>query len=110
MLGHHKWYNGKGGYPENFDNTRSPKRILIDIVTLCDCMQAATERLGRNYKTEKSFESLMQELREGAGTLYNPHLVSLIDHHPQLYKKLDKIAIKGWLNIYYDIYKQYFSK
>ena len=110
VLGHHKWYNGKGGYPEDFDNTRSPKRILIDIVTLCDCMQAATERLGRNYKTEKSFESLMQELREGAGTRYNPHLVSLIDHHPQLYKKLDKIAIKGWLNIYYDIYKQYFSK
>lgn len=27
-LGHHKWYNGKGGYPEDFDNTKSPKRIL----------------------------------------------------------------------------------
>lgn len=24
-LGHHKWYNGKGGYPEDFDNTKSPK-------------------------------------------------------------------------------------
>lgn len=44
-LGHHKWYNGKGGYPEDFDNTKSPKRILIDIITLSDCMQAATERV-----------------------------------------------------------------
>lgn len=35
---------------------------------------------------------------------------SLIDHHPQLYKKPDQIAIRGWLNIYYDIYKQYFGK
>lgn len=48
-LGHHKWYNGKGGYPKDFDNTKSPKRILIDIITLSDCMQAATERIGRNY-------------------------------------------------------------
>lgn len=23
-LGHHKWYNGKGGYPKDFDNTKSP--------------------------------------------------------------------------------------
>lgn len=35
---------------------------------------------------------------------------SLIDYHPQLYKKLDLIVIRGWLNIYYDIYKQYFGK
>ena len=34
ILGHHKWYNGKGGYPADFDNTRSPYRLLIDILTL----------------------------------------------------------------------------
>ena len=38
-LGHHKWYNGKGGYPVSFDNTRSRYRTLIDIITLSDCMQ-----------------------------------------------------------------------
>lgn len=67
-LGHHKWYNGKGGYPSDFDNTKSPYRFMIDIITLCDCMQAATERVDRNYKQEKSFEKVMGELREGAGT------------------------------------------
>lgn len=106
-LGHHKWYNGKGGYPSDFDNTKSPYRFMIDIITLCDCMQAATERVGRNYKREKSFEKVMEELREGAGTRYNPDLVKLIDDIPELYKELERIAIYGWPDIYYEIYKNY---
>lgn len=106
-LGHHKWYNGKGGYPSYFDNTQSPYRFMIDIITLCDCMQAATERVGRNYKQEKSFEKVMEELREGAGTRYNPDLVKLIDDIPELYKELERIAIYGWPDIYYEIYKNY---
>lgn len=106
-LGHHKWYNGKGGYPSDFDNTKSPFRFMIDIITLCDCMQAATERVGRNYKQEKSFEKVMEELRKGAGTRYNPDLVKLIDDIPELYKELERIAIYGWPDIYYEIYKNY---
>lgn len=106
-LGHHKWYNGKEGYPNDFDNTKSPYRFMIDIITLCDCMQAATERVGRNYKQEKSFEKVMGELREGAGTRYNPDLVKLIDDIPELYKELERIAIYGWSDIYYEIYKNY---
>lgn len=106
-LGHHKWYNGKGGYPSDFDNTKSPYRFMIDIITLCDCMQAATERVGRNYKQEKSFEKVMGELREGAGTRYNPDLVKMIDDIPELYKELERIAIYGWPDIYYEIYKNY---
>ena len=106
-LGHHKWYNGKGGYPSDFDNTQSPYRFMIDIITLCDCMQAATERVGRNYKQEKSFEKVMEELREGAETRYNPDLVKLIDDIPELYNELERIAIYGWPDIYYEIYKNY---
>lgn len=107
-LGHHKWYNG-GGYPEDFDNIQSNKRILIDIVTLCDCLQAATEKLGRNYKKTKSFEAVMRELRKDAGTRYNPYLIQLIDHNDDVKADMKKVAIDGWLNIYYDIYKRYFK-
>lgn len=80
---------------------------MIDIITLCDCMQAATERVGRNYKQEKSFEKVMEELRKGAGTRYNPDLVKLIDDIPELYNELERIAIYGWPDIYYEIYKNY---
>ena len=106
-LGHHKWYNGKGGYPMSFDNTKSPKRILIDMVTLSDCMQAATERVGRNYKGEKNFDTVMAEFRRDAGVRYNPDLVALIDAHPDLAKKLADLINEGWVEIYYNIYSQY---
>lgn len=109
-LGHHKWYNGKGGYPADFDNTRSPYRIMIDIITLSDCMQAATERVGRNYKDGKTFDAVMGEMRRDAGTRYNPDLVSHIDAHPGLAQKLNHLLEDGWMDIYYNIYSQYFVR
>lgn len=107
-LGHHKWYDGKGGYPEDFDNTKSPVRFCIDIVSLSDCLQAATEKIARNYRYAKNFDVVMQELREGAGTRYNPQLVEFIDLHPDVKEKLNHLITDGWLEIYYKIYRKYF--
>lgn len=109
-LGHHKWYNGKGGYPASFDNTKSPVRMMIDIVTLSDCLQAATERIGRNYKGEKNFETVMKEFRAEAGTRYNPDLVAFIDAHPDVADELSNLIEDGWVEIYYNIYKQFISE
>lgn len=106
-LGHHKWYNGKGGYPENFDNTKSPKRILIDIITLSDCMQAATERVGRNYKEGKTFDMVMEEFRKGAGTKYNPDLVKFIDAHDDVARELAVLINDAWVDIYFNIYSKF---
>lgn len=106
-LGHHKWYNGKGGYPEDFDNTKSPKRILIDIITLSDCMQAATERVGRNYKEGKTFDMVMEEFRKGAGTKYNPDLVKFIDAHDDVARELAVLINDAWVDIYFSIYSKF---
>lgn len=106
-LGHHKWYNGKGGYPEDFDNTKSPKRILIDIITLSDCMQAATERIGRNYKEGKTFDMVMEEFRKGAGTKYNPDLVKFIDTHDDVARDLAVLINDAWVDIYFSIYSKF---
>ena len=106
-LGHHKWYNGKGGYPEDFDNTKSTKRILIDIITLSDCMQAATERVGRNYKEGKTFDMVMEEFRRGAGTKYNPDLVKFIDTHDDVARELAVLINDAWVDIYFSIYSKF---
>ena len=108
-LGHHKWYNGKGGYPEDFDNTKSPKRILIDIITLSDCMQAATERIGRNYKPSKTFDMVMEEFRRDAGTKYNPDLVKFIDAHDDVARDLAELIDEAWIDIYFNIYSNFMN-
>ena len=84
MLGHHKWYNGKGGYPASFDNTKSPVRL--------------------------TFDTVMKEFRAEAGTRYNPDLVAFIDAHPDVADELSNLIEDGWVEIYYNIYKQFISE
>src|SRR5574344_1615874 len=68
VRGHHKWYDGTQGYPVSFNNTKSPYQVLIDLISICDSIDAATDTLGRNYTKGKSFDKLLEELRTGAGT------------------------------------------
>ena len=70
-------------------------------------MQAATERLGRNYKGEKTFDTVMSEFRKDAGVRYNPDLVAFIDAHPDVAEKLAELINDGWVEIYYNIYSQF---
>lgn len=107
-LGHHKWYNGKGGYPAFFDNVSSPYRILIDILTICDCADAATDYFGRNYRNSKKFRQVLSEFDADAGVRYNPDLVKLIHDVPSLYDKMSEIVDANRMDSYYDIYKLYF--
>ncbi len=107
ILGHHKYYNGNGGYDTAFDNTRSKYRFLIDLVTICDCMDAATDYLARNFRSAKTFDQLFEELECGAGTIYNPNIVSYIGECPELYDQLKYTLGPGRTEIYYQIYLQY---
>ena len=87
---------------------KSPIYFLIDIVTISDCLEAATDRLGRNYSKTKVYDTLIQEFEKGAGTHYNAELVDLIKEHPDVYAKMKYIVEKAWINNYYDIYKNFF--
>lgn len=90
-LGHHKWYNGRGGYPKSFDNTKSSYRPIIDLVTICDCIDAATDRFGRNYGRKKILFQVVNELKRDAGTRYNPTMVDLILNNPELQERMELV-------------------
>lgn len=107
-LGHHKWYNGECGYPAEFDNTKSDIRLLIDILTISDCLQAATERLSRNYRDGKTLDKMMEEFISLSGTRYNPDFVTLMDTDTKLRAELEDLVSNGWYKIYWDIYSRYF--
>ena len=107
-LGHHKWYDGDG-YPASFKNRRSPYFPIICLVTLCDCMDAATENIGRNYHTPRSFERVMGEINDLIGEQFHPKLVNFINTEPQLYAKLKAVVRDGRYDKYYTLYKRYMS-
>ena len=77
-LGHHKWYDNSRGYPEDFDTAQSPVKPIIDMVLCADCLDAATDTVGRSYNTGKQLDEFIAELKEGSGTHYAPWLWELI--------------------------------
>lgn len=109
-LGHHKSYDGKRGYPVDFDNVHSPYRPIIDLIHICDCIDAATDYLSRNYNRVKSFATVMEELEAEKGTEYNPVLVDLILEHDDLYRELRFLVEQKREDIYYDVYLTFANK
>lgn len=77
--GHHKWYDDSAGYPLEWTNAGRPRRVVIDLVCCADCMDAATDRVGRSYSHGISLDHFIQELREQRGTRYAPYVVDLFE-------------------------------
>ncbi len=106
IRGHHKNYDGTWGYPGDFDNTASPYRILIDLISISDSADAATDTLGRNYAEGKDFYHLLEELKEGAGKRYNPDLVRFISESPKLVDSLAELTGSLRIQYCYEAYRQ----
>lgn len=110
-LGHHKWYDGTKGYPMSFDNTKSPIQIMIDIITICDCLEAATDAIGRNYKPDKVFKMLIDEFDSQAGSRYNGDVLKVIHTDDKLWNDLEQeVTPQGCYNNYYEIYQNFFTE
>lgn len=107
VLGHHKFYNGKGGYPADFENTASPYRIIVDLITICDCIDAATDAIGRNYKKNKNMEEVLAEMEADKGLRYNPDLVDIMTGSPGLIKEMNYITGEGRLELMYHAYNEF---
>lgn len=106
ILGHHKWYDGTAGYPTDLDLQGHPDKILVDIVSFCDSLEAATSRIGRNYRRNKQFCQILDEFYEQAGTRYNPDVLMAITHSIPTYNRLKQMVEENWKTIYHDIYQE----
>ena len=74
IRGHQKTNDGKGGYPYNFDNTRSPYKFMIDVCSASDCIDAATDDIGRSYQQSKTGDMIMDEIIAQSPSRYNPEI------------------------------------
>lgn len=104
--GHHVTYDGKGGYPRNYEFVHPEQRILVDIVSICDSLEAATSRIGRNYRSAKPFCQIMDEFYAEAGTRYNPQIIESIISSSKTYSTLKHMVDEDWKNIYQGIFQE----
>ena len=103
-VGHHKSYDGQKGYPIDFDNLHSPQKLFIDLITICDTLDAATDNLGRNYACTKQFKEVLEELNSEKGSRYSDSIVDLILNDDELQIQLEEL-----LNSREESYRQVFE-
>ena len=99
-LTHHRWHDGKGGYP-NVPQTKN--RPFADILAVADSIDAATDFLGRPYNSGKSIDELITEFQKGAGTRYGPEVAAVLSEKP-VRDRLQYLITDGRKEIYYRIY------
>ena len=72
-----------------------PAELPFVAITCCaDCLDAATDTVGRSYKLGKTFEEVRGELEADRGTRYAPYVVDLL-HDPELEEDIKMILTEG---------------
>lgn len=110
IIGHHKDYDGKGGYPKDYDNTKSKNRFVVDLIRICDWLDNVTNFTKQSTEGYVKFESILEDMEKGSGTLYNPDIVELIIESNELKHKLGDICILNRDNLYYETYSDLLDK
>ncbi|MCL2169112.1 MAG: HD domain-containing protein [Defluviitaleaceae bacterium] len=106
IRGHHKWYDGTKGYPEDFDNSASPYKFAIELVSIADSLDAATDNIGRSYAQTKTLQEVIGEFEHEAGTRYNPDIAKALKNCNELQQKLAHCLDEERKDVYYNTYKQ----
>lgn len=99
---HHRWYDDTDGYPEDSEEGRN--NTIVDIISCADCMDAATDRVGRSYNKGKTLDQYIREVDEGSGTQYAPYMDELL-HVPAVRKDLEYLLSTGRQSVYRDTYR-----
>ena len=103
-LYHHCFYNGQGGYPRDVPPCPQNIKGIVDVLTVADSLDAATDNIGRCYNRAKPLRTLVGELQAQSGTRYAPEVVALFRDETfceVLAQKLDAERKKIYLHVYH---------
>ncbi|MDE7298786.1 MAG: hypothetical protein K2N94_08140 [Lachnospiraceae bacterium] len=97
---HHVWYNGQGGYPKEKHTANQP---FINIISIADSIDAATDNIGRPYGTGKTLEQLMTEFESQRDTRYCGYICDLL-HADEVKRAIEYMINTKRKEINYRVY------
>lgn len=77
VLLHHVYYNHQGGYPR-LDKMEDFNHTLLDILTIADSIDAATDRIGRVYSPHKTYDEIILDLYDQADARYSKAILDVL--------------------------------
>ena len=79
IMGHHKYYDNSGGYPEDYDASKSENKMMVDIISVANAIDASTDTIGRTHINAKSLAEICAEIKKHAGVRYSPVVAGSLD-------------------------------
>ncbi|MCM1191575.1 MAG: HD domain-containing protein [Butyrivibrio sp.] len=78
VLGHHRWYDGQGGFPEEYHRETERDAVLTDIVSAADFIDKSCSS-GGTYRNEVIRpEEMFERLQSFSGTRFSPCIVEAV--------------------------------
>lgn len=77
-LGHHRWFDEKGGYPEEYRREENRNAALVDIIAVANFMDQSCSPVGIYQEDILSFEEMLHQLKTSRGTRFAPAVVDAV--------------------------------
>lgn len=104
-LYHHCHSDLSGGYPRSLPPCPKEYKLIADIVSVADSLEAATDNIGRCYAAPKSFESVVEELQNFCPVRYSADVVELFNDRG-FFEKVKTQLLQERRDTYLDIYRE----
>jgi len=108
IFGHHKFYDNSGGYPEDFDINSAGNKIMINIISAADSIDAATDDTIKTYSQSKSLDEVCGEIIAEAGVRYSPVVAEALGDR-RLRDSISILLEKERTRAYYTAYRHAWS-
>jgi HD-GYP domain-containing protein (c-di-GMP phosphodiesterase class II) len=106
IRGHQKTHDGKGGYPDDFDSTKSSYQFMIDICSASDCIDAATDDIGRSYQQSKTGDAIIDEIMAQSPSRYNSEIAYALQDE-KLRESINSVLQNKRTVCYYKAYREF---
>jgi len=103
-LGHHVWYDGSRGYPEDYKRLDSRYRQMVDVIALANWLENRTNTAMSGRKERFSFADAVRKVSALAGRRFSP-LVTAWLQDPGLFGRLEAILKNGRREAYETLYR-----
>lgn len=83
---HHRWFDESAGYPECAHTYNKP---FVNILSVADCIDAASDEIGRSYNDVKNLDELIAEFDGYRNTRYDSFIIDVLSK-PEVYSEIQK--------------------
>ncbi len=100
-FGHHRYYNGGGGYPAEFSREKCKDPAAVDLIAVADFIEYRGNDTGNAFREANSPEQIFAQLKEGRGTRFHPAVAdAALGARVEITELLDRIRPEAYRDAY----------